>query len=218
MNPITLGGIALTTLALAGLVVAEYREARGARVVTKLLASTGFLVCAIGVGATGSTYGLLILAALALSWVGDALLLSHQQGIFMGGLVAFLLAHLAYCGAFWHLGVDLPWVAGGAGAVAVMAVPILRWLLPHLEGLMKTAVLAYVVVISVMVALAVGTFGAGHPWILVLGAVIFFLSDLAVARERFVTPGFVNQGIGLPLYFGAQLLLALTAGLGTAAI
>ena len=136
----------------------------------------------------------------------------------MGGLVAFLLAHVAYCAAFWHLGVDLTWVAGGAGAVAIMAVPILRWLVPHLEGLMKTAVLAYVTVISVMVALSVGTLGAGHPWILILGAFIFFLSDLAVARERFVTRGFVNQGVGLPLYFGAQILLALTAGLGTAAL
>jgi hypothetical protein len=34
------------------------------------------------------------------------------------------------------------------------------------------------------------------------------LSDLSVARDRFVAPGFVNRAWGLPTYFAAQLLLA----------
>ena len=46
----------------------------------------------------------------------------------------------------------------------------------------------------------------------VVGALGFFLSDLAVARERFVAKGFTNKLWGLPLYYGAQLLLAWTAG------
>ena len=40
------------------------------------------------------------------------------------------------------------------------------------------------------------------------GAVLFFLSDLGVARDRFVSPGVWNRAVGLPLYYGAQLLLA----------
>ena len=40
------------------------------------------------------------------------------------------------------------------------------------------------------------------------GALAFAISDLAVARERFVTPSFVNGAWGLPLYFAAQLTLA----------
>jgi len=44
------------------------------------------------------------------------------------------------------------------------------------------------------------------------GAVLFWLSDLAVARDRFVRPGFVNPLVGLPLYYAAQLLLASAAG------
>ena len=35
---------------------------------------------------------------------------------------------------------------------------------------------------------------------------MFFLSDLCVARDRFVSPGWENRAVGLPLYFGAQLL------------
>ena len=40
------------------------------------------------------------------------------------------------------------------------------------------------------------------------GAALFYLSDLAVARQRFVAPGFENKLIGLPLYYAGQLLLA----------
>jgi hypothetical protein len=61
-----------------------------------------------------------------------------------------------------------------------------------------------------MVALSVGTTALlGNAWITV-GAVMFYLSDLAVARDRFVAPGFTNRVWGLPLYYGAQLILALT--------
>lgn len=71
---------------------------------------------------------------------------------------------------------------------------------------------AYVVVISAMVACAAGAFGATGDAALLAGAVAFFLSDLAVARERFVARSFANKLWGLPLYYGAQLLLAWTAG------
>ena len=38
----------------------------------------------------------------------------------------------------------------------------------------------------------------------------FFVSDLAVAREQFVSEGFVNKTWGLPLYYAAQLLFAVS--------
>jgi uncharacterized membrane protein YhhN len=42
-----------------------------------------------------------------------------------------------------------------------------------------------------------------------LGAALFFASDLLVARDRFVRPGLANRLVGLPLYYAAQVLLAL---------
>ena len=47
----------------------------------------------------------------------------------------------------------------------------------------------------------------GDAWLLV-GAIGFYLSDLAVARQRFVHESLTNRPWGLPLYFGSQLLLA----------
>ncbi len=40
---------------------------------------------------------------------------------------------------------------------------------------------------------------------LLFSAVAFFLSDLCVARERFLVSSLWNKAFGLPLYFGAQL-------------
>jgi len=42
------------------------------------------------------------------------------------------------------------------------------------------------------------------------GAGLFFVSDLFVARGRFVSPGKVNQLLGWPLDFAGQFLLALS--------
>jgi hypothetical protein len=39
---------------------------------------------------------------------------------------------------------------------------------------------------------------------------MFYASDLSVARDRFVVFRFSNRAWGLPLYFGAQLILAST--------
>jgi hypothetical protein len=47
----------------------------------------------------------------------------------------------------------------------------------------------------------------------VVGALAFTASDVSVARDRFVQPAFHNRAWGLPLYFGAQLLLAMTPAL-----
>jgi hypothetical protein len=37
---------------------------------------------------------------------------------------------------------------------------------------------------------------------------MFYASDLAVARDRFVARVFLNRAWGLPLYFGGQLVIA----------
>ena len=75
-------------------------------------------------------------------------------------------------------------------------------------------VLAYVVIITLMVALASGMSWRWGMWAAVLGALIFYVSDIFVARERFVSPGPINGLIGLPLYYAGQLLLAWSAGMG----
>jgi uncharacterized membrane protein YhhN len=156
-----------------------------------------------------------LLGALCLSLLGDALLVPRgSKGLFLGGLLSFLLGHSAFVGAFVLRGVD-PLAFCGAGVVfLVVGVGVMRWLRPHLRGTMAVAVPVYVIVIGAMVATAVAcvvaadnNHRAAPTALLIAGTCCFWVSDLAVARERFVAAGYVNRVVGVPLYFLAQLLI-----------
>ncbi len=210
MIPLAVAGAVVTAVGLAATLVAVRTGRRGMLFVAKPSASGGFLLVALGSGALESRYGAWVFAGLVLSLIGDVLLIFRDKTRFLGGLVAFLLGHVAYIGAFVVAGVAASWAGVAALGAVVVAVPALRWLLPHVDRVMRAPVLAYVIVISVMLVLAVGTRGAGHTALIVGGGALFYLSDLFVARQRFVTPAFVNRLVGLPLYYGGQLLLALS--------
>lgn len=203
---------ALVTLtATAGLVLFDVVDWRPGRAVAKTIAATGFVAAAWAGGAMDSAYGRWILTGLAFSWVGDiALLARGTPGLFRLGLGSFLVGHLAYSVAFVVRGISLPVGALMAALLVGPVVLTLRWLGPHVSDSMRTPVRAYVAVITAMVAFAAATvaFG-GNAWILV-GALLFYVSDLAVARERFVTPSVWNGVWGSPAYFLGQVVLALT--------
>lgn len=203
--------VLLTAAALAGLLVAEARDDRRLAVLCKPLASTGFVGAAVAAGALTTSYGRVVLVALALSWIGDVLLLSKRSGLFLGGLASFLLGHVAFGTAFVLRGTDLLWALAALALLIVPALVVDRWLRPHVPADMKVPVRAYIAVITGMLALAWGTLGAGATPRIVTGALAFYLSDLSVARDRFIREAFVNRLWGLPLYYGAQLLLAATA-------
>lgn len=181
------------------------------RLGTKTLASLAFLAQAAASGAwEAGAPGRWVVAALVASLVGDVALVGTSKPLFLGGLVAFLLGHVGFAAAFLALGVSVPGTAVAALVLGLAAVGVWGWLGPH-TGSMRRPVQAYILVISAMVALAFGALAAepGVPrGLLTLAAVLFFLSDLAVARQRFVAPGAVNRRVGLPLYYAAQLLFA----------
>jgi uncharacterized membrane protein YhhN len=45
-----------------------------------------------------------------------------------------------------------------------------------------------------------------------IGALFFYISDLCVARHRFVQPAFENRLVGLSFYYAGQFMLALSIG------
>lgn len=199
----------LLAVAVAALVWAEVRSFRPGVLMAKPVASTVFVATAGAAGALGSRYGRLVLLALVLSWLGDVLLLGQGKRWFVAGLGSFLVAHLAFAGAFLVQPQGVAGLAVGAVAMVAVGVGVLRWLWPHLPAALRPAVAAYVVAIAVMVALASGA-GA----VLAAAAAAFAASDVLVARHRFVTASAVNKVVGLPLYYAAQLAFAWsTAGL-----
>lgn len=185
-------------------------EDRTKEVMSKMTASAAFVILGVERWSAGDPFDTWLITALVLCATGDSCLLWKRT--FDVGLISFLLGHLAYVIGFaaalpfrnWPLLILIPLVA--AGAIAS------RWLWPHL-GHRRTSVFAYIVVISIMVWGGLSVYiGGAVPWTTAVGAVLFYLSDLAVARQRFVREQFINRAIGLPVYYLGQLLLALTIG------
>jgi uncharacterized membrane protein YhhN len=211
MVPVTVEPWVLLTLVALGLhVFAEYKQWPIAIAVTKLAASSGFLLVAVTAGALELGWGRWLFAGLALSFVGDACLLGHGKSTFLAGLVAFLLGHVSYCVAFVLHGFVWTSALVVAPVLLLAAYVVDRWLGDRVEPAMRVPVRAYIVVISTMVCLAFGAWRGGAPALLLLGALSFYLSDLAVARDRFVQQDFFNRLWGLPAYYLGQLCLAMS--------
>jgi uncharacterized membrane protein YhhN len=198
----------------AVLIAAEYARLRTLRAVAKTAASAAFVTLGL-VLYTGGTYGQLVVAGLILGAGGDVALLGKSTKAFLAGLGLFLLGHLAYVAAFASLMPSGAWFAGsGVLAAAPYAAGAgVLWLLWPRLGEMRVPVIFYVVTIATMVVFAISAWRTQalpdpERTRLLTGAVLFFGSDLAVARDKFVAATFANKAWGLPAYYAAQLFIA----------
>lgn len=193
---------------LALLLVAEWSQSARAQAMIKPLTSAAFIAVALANGAADGGWPAAVGVALGLSWLGDVLLLWRSSAGFLSGLVAFLLAHVAFAWAFvmrgWHGLV----AAVSFVVLAIVAIFVARWLLPRAPARMRGPVVAYMVVITVMVALACATAAAEPAPTIAVAAVAFFVSDIGVAMNRFITPAFWVRAWALPAYYAAQLTFA----------
>ena len=204
----------LCLVAVAGLLWAERRGSSTGLWLTKPIASLAFIWAGLAAGALETTYGQLILLGLVLCLLGDVLLIPHDRpAVFRAGVFAFLLGHVAYSAAFLTRPLDPFGLVAGAVLLVVVVGGTMLWLGSKLPRDMVWPVRVYMVVIGVMATLACGVTAAGGPWAVAVGALAFTASDISVARDRFVQHEFLNRAWGLPLYYAAQLLLAVTPAL-----
>lgn len=146
-------------------------------------------------GANAPKQRKLVRIGLILSLAGDVFLLWPKGG-FLPGLVAFLLAHLAYIAAFC-VPVRLaakPWVFV---LYALVAAAILSVLWPGVPGALRVPVMAYVVCLATMAAQALvwwrsSVAGSAADALLAraaaLGGALFMLSDSLLAINKFGVP------------------------------
>lgn len=211
----------LCMLAVFGTLWSSARGSKRGRYTCKPLASLAFILVALTGGALagdGPAYGQYITVGLVLGAVGDVALMLPGRRSFLIGLIAFLLGHIAYVLAFASVTPIELWSGPFALLPVAIGVFVVRWLWPHL-GPMRKPVLAYVAVITAMVIGALAMLRDDGRQVLsdpaatlgCVGALAFFASDLAVARQRFVRDSFSNRLWGLPAYYVGQLLLAWSA-------
>jgi len=154
-----------------------------------------------------------ILAGLILSLGGDMALMFPSARAFLTGLALFLLAHVAYAVVFtWFNGFQAGDLVSGVVLLA-LAIAIYLYLRPSL-GKMNGPVIGYIAIVCLMVNRAISAFfGTAftptQAWLLAAGAVLFLISDLMLAVNRFRRP-FRYHRLSLAFYYGGQLLIALS--------
>ena len=150
------------------------------------------------------------------SLLGDTLLLSPDR-FFLPGLIAFLLAHVAYIIGFSiHAAPANIWDILFAFMILLSAVRILQRLIPALRSKGMNSlilpVVIYALTISIMLFFAVRTL-ADPAWqtnataLVSVGAFLFYISDLILAWNRFVAPIQNGRLLNIVAYHLGQIAL-----------
>jgi len=177
-----------------------------------------WLVTTAGLGGVLLWFGIGIIFSL----VGDVFLLFIDR-FFMFGLIAFLLAHIAYLVGF---NIPFPETLGvfAIGIAFVVGLSAVRLLRRIVDGVRKTQprlvmpVIVYSTVITLMLLSALLTLfrpeWASTPAYLVsLGAFLFYVSDIILAWNKFITPIKNGRMLNIGLYHLAQI--AIVVGVAT---
>ena len=149
------------------------------------------------------------------SLLGDVLLVSSLDRMFLFGLIAFLFAHISYINGFREELANLN--IGSAILAAFIAVNAGR-LLRRIVGALRAngekklviPVIAYGIVISIMLFAAMSTFynplwKTNAALFVSIGAFLFWISDLLVAWVKFVAPIKNGRIWSIALYYLGQI-------------
>lgn len=163
----------------------------------------------------------LLIAALALSAIGDAFLSRDGEKAFVGGLASFLVAHGLYIALFLRSGEGVgllsaePWRAAIAVAMAVLALAMLFALWRRVGPALRLPISVY---IATIFAMGISALTLSNFWV-VVGAVLFMASDALLAAEKFLLTAISPHRIWTRravwvLYYAAQLAITMGFLLG----
>ena len=159
---------------------------------------------------------LLLVAALALSAVGDAFLSRDGEKPFLGGLASFLLAHILYVPLFLQsgggsglLGTE-SWRGAIALGLAAFAIVMLAALWRRVGPALRIPIAVYVAAILAMGISALTT----SDTLVIGGAVLFMASDGLLAAEKFLLAAISPHRVWMryavwALYYAAQFCITL---------
>lgn len=201
-------------VAVAILLWSERRGDERVRRAAKVSAAAAFLIVGLAGGALDTGYGRWILVGLAFGAAGDVALLGHGKRALAAGMLLFAAGHVSYLAAVATRVPPADWLGFWTFAPPLLAIVVLFFLRRHLGAFLVPVALYMALFCTVVTAawapLLLGGRLRSAP-LLAAGATLFFFSDVAVARQRFVVKSFWNKAWGLPFYFGGQLLLAWSA-------
>jgi uncharacterized membrane protein YhhN len=159
---------------------------------------------------------LLLVAALALSAIGDAFLSRDGDKAMFAGLGSFFIAHLVYTALFLRSGDGIgllgaePWRGAIALAIAVFAITMLAALWRRVDAGLRVPITVHVLAI---VVIGVSALTTGSVWV-IGGALLFIASDGLLATGKFLLAAISPQRAWIRfaawvLYYAAQLGITL---------
>jgi uncharacterized membrane protein YhhN len=198
------------------LIRAEFKDNHRQRVIFKPL-STTLLVIIILISMLLDDGNLPFKASILLGMLfcfgGDIALMYESKKAFLTGLVLFLIGHIVYAVVMVIYNGFIFKGYLSVVVVVLISLPIFAYLYSGL-GSLKIPVIFYMVVISFMLNSAILTFESSYfntpqAWLLAIGAALFYLSDVALAINKFKKPFALNR-LSLYLYYSGQLGIALS--------
>ncbi|OLD06429.1 MAG: lysoplasmalogenase [Chloroflexi bacterium] len=208
-----MSGTALVLLAGTGVVaiadwVAVVASTRRLEYVAKPAVMIGLIAVALALRPTSPAERAFFVIALALGMASDVFLMLPKD-MFVAGLVAALVEHIAYIAGFRARNVNVALLAiafvVALASVAVFLPPIYR-ALRNSSPKLVAPVIVYVAVFVVMVASAGGT----GSLVALGGALLFFYSDAILAWNRFVRPVPSSRIVNIVPYHVGEALLVLS--------
>lgn len=207
----------ILALIFAGLEsLALWKKWRGLEYVAKpavMVCLFTWLYLATGLQGVAFWFGVGLIFSLA----GDVLLMLSLERMFVFGLLAFLLAHIAYLAGFQNeLRTVSFWSVLLIFIIAVNALRLMRRIISAMrangQDRLVNPVIVYSSVISVMLYAAMTTLSnpawkAGASLLVGLGAFLFYASDLVLAWNKFVAPIQNGRMINIGLYHLGQISL-----------
>lgn len=201
--------LALSIVVAAGDWHAVFHGNKSLEYLCKPLTMVGLLATTVALDVPDATVKVWFLVAIALCLLGDVFLMLPQD-LFVFGLGAFLLGHIAYIGGMAADGIVA--VRFGVGvllvliAIVIIGSRVIGGVRGGDEPALAGPVMAYMTVISLMVAGAIGT---GHP-AAIIGAGLFYASDALIAWNRFLRETRHARLVIMVTYHLAQMGLVLS--------
>jgi len=214
MNLPAWGAFALAAVASAGDLVSILRHDKRLEYATKPAVMVLLIAAAALLHPASQGERALFVVALLLGLAGDIFLMLPDDYL-IPGIAAFLAGHLAYAAGFRFAGFALVGLVGGLVIVAATAGLFLRPILSAVESgaqaRLRSPVIAYAIVISVM---TVSSTASGNL-VAAAGGLLFFFSDVIFAWYRFVKPVRWGQPVNIVMYQAGQALLVLSLAVGS---
>jgi uncharacterized membrane protein YhhN len=208
MTPIAWALLGLTALIAVADWLAVARSLRPLEYVAKPAVMVGLVAVSVALHPVSSTERDFFVAALALGLLSDVFLMLPQD-MFVMGLVAALVEHVAYIAGFRARSLNTGLLVVAAIVVlasAALVLPGIHRALRKAHPSLVAPVLAYVAVFAVMVVSA----GGSGSLVALAGALLFFYSDALLAWNRFVKPVGWGRLVNIVVYHTGQALLVLS--------